>query len=90
MMDGYEDLGEMVENGGEAKLHAAYSAKNGIRIEIANWFNEEDRQYEQLTDDGWDGFLRVFDFNEEQAMRLGEALIRWAKASTAERERYKR
>jgi hypothetical protein len=89
-MDGYEDLGEMVEESGEAKLHAAYSSNNGIRIEIANWFDERDRQYEQFSDDGWDGFLRVFDFTDEQALKLGEALVRWAKASAAESEKYKR
>lgn len=80
MSDDYERLPEMVEENGEAKLFAAYSPNNGIRIEIQNWFDKSDREYEQLLPDGWDAYLRVFDFTPEQAKILGEALLRWAAA----------
>ena len=78
-MSHYEVLPEMIEDGaGEAKLHASWTANNGIRIQIENKFDEEDRQYEQLNEAGWDNYFRVFDLTREQAKTLGEALLRWA------------
>lgn len=76
----YETLEEMTEDGGEAKLFAEYSSNNGIRIQIQNWFEEHDLEYEQFLPDGWDAYSRVFDFTPPQARLLGEALIRWANA----------
>jgi hypothetical protein len=79
--EGYEVLDDFIEkDGGEARLNAAYTPNNGIRVQIVNQFDEEEREREMFGDDGWDTHYRVFDFTPEQATKLGEALLRWAKA----------
>lgn len=80
-MSNYETLPEFVEaDDGSAKLHASWTPNNGIRVQIINQFDEQDRTDEH-GDDGWDTYWRVFDFTHEQAITLGEALIRWGKDS---------
>jgi hypothetical protein len=62
--DAYEALPDMWD--GEAKLSAAYTANNGIRLQIHD---------EELSPD-W----AVFDFTDDQAEAVGQALVRWARA----------
>lgn len=76
----YEVLPEFKNE--DAVLSACYTPHNGIRISIQNWFDADDRLSEQFDDKGWDTFVRVYDFEPDEARLLGEALIRWADADT--------
>lgn len=78
--DSYEVLEDFEEEDGEAKLNAAYTPNNGIRVQILNKFEPEDLEHEMFQEDGWDNHWRVFDFTPEQAEMLGKALLRWATA----------
>lgn len=60
----YEVLPVIVDECGEVQLAASFTSKNGIRIGLLD--TESD-------DPNW----REFDFTDEQARMIGEALIRW-------------
>jgi hypothetical protein len=62
----YEVLPDILDESGEVALSASYTASNGIRIQLL----------EPLEHPDW----LAFDFTQEQARLIGEALIRWADA----------
>lgn len=62
----YETLDKLTSDDGEDTLQASFTPNNGIRIAITN------------EDIG--GELAEFDLEPADAIALGEALIRWAKA----------
>jgi hypothetical protein len=72
-VDFYEVLPQMQDEVGEVTLSASFTPNNGIRISLLD--TESD-------DPNW----RDFDFDEEQAEIVGQALVRWAQRSRAERE----
>lgn len=67
MSDGYERLAHISD--GDATLAASYSANNGIRIDILD---------PELSAD-W----ACFEFTDDQAEAVGNALLRWARARKA-------
>lgn len=69
----YEVLPEFGDATGNARLMAAFTPSNGIRIGIVN--NDLDMA-------GW----AEFDFTEDQAEAVGQALVRWAQRLRAETE----
>lgn len=68
----YEVLEEIVDVTGEERLVASFTPNNGIRVGIANAGLEE----------AW----AEFDFTDEQAEIIGQALVRWAQRRRAEAE----
>lgn len=72
----YEVLDTIEDEGGYAKLTAAFTPNNGIRVHI-----------ESLPDDtGYEGSSCEFDFTNAQAEMIGQALVRWAQRDRAEGE----
>lgn len=69
----YEVLPNFQDKAGEVTLAASFTPNNGIRIGLLD--NESD-------DPNW----REFDFDEEQAEIVGQALVRWAQRSRAAAE----
>ena len=69
----YEVLDHIVDEVGEVTLAASFTASHGIRVGLLDTESE-------------DGDWREFDFTEDQAEFVGQALVRWAQRSRAERE----
>lgn len=69
----YESLPQIKDESGEVVLHASFTANNGIRIQL-------------LDSESDDADWRVFDFNNDQAEVVGQALVRWAQRRRAEAE----
>jgi hypothetical protein len=61
----YEVLPDILDESGEVTLAASFTPNNGIRIQLLD--SESD-------DPDW----RAFDFTADQALTLGNALLRWA------------
>lgn len=78
--DFYEVLPHILDETGETELAASFTPNNGIRIGIA--VREEDGEGGYTDWEGW----YDFDFNDEQAEQIGQALVRWAQRSRAEGE----
>lgn len=73
--DGYEVLDPIIEEGQYQRvLSAAYTPSNGIRIGILHPAENEYQEDESVE----------FDFEPDQAKKLGEALLRWAAAHEKE------
>ncbi len=72
MSEFYEVLPEIEGEDGESVLSASFTPNNGIRVQIAN---------QDLGPD-W----AVFDFTDDQAEQIGQALVRWAQRNRAEAE----
>lgn len=66
---GYETIAPIRDDAQEATIAASYTPNNGIRIEIIN---------DDLSPD-W----AVFDMTDEDAEKIGAALVRWAAARRA-------
>lgn len=60
------DEGTFESNGDLVTLSASLTPNNGIRIQLLD---------QESDDQNW----RVFDFTPQQAVTLGEALLRWGK-----------
>ena len=69
----YESIPAIVDEQGQVTLYATFSPNNGIRIGLLDSESE---------DPDW----REFDFTEDQAELIGQALVRWAQRSRAEAE----
>ena len=67
----YEVLPEMHDDTGETKLVASFTSRSGIRIGILD-----------LEEEGADWC--EFDFTDDQAEAVGQALVRWAQRRRAE------
>lgn len=72
----YEVLDAIEDEGGYARLTAAFTPNNGIRIHIED------------IDDGEGDVSHSceFDFTDAQAEMIGQALVRWAQRRRAEAE----
>jgi len=77
----YEVLDEIVQEDGNSKLAASWTPNSGIRIGIIEHFDDDEIELSPAGTDGWDISWREFDLTREQALKLGDALIRWAKDS---------
>lgn len=74
MDDGfYEILPHIISDDGVETLAAAFTPNNGIRIELLD---------AESDDPNW----RCFDFTNDQAEQIGQALVRWAQRRRAETE----
>lgn len=62
------------EHDSNCTLQAAFTPNNGIRISVHN----KDADYEDFAS---------FDFTNDQAEHIGQALVRWAQRRRAEGER---
>lgn len=71
MSEFYEVLPHIEDN--DVTLSASFTADNGIRLQLLDQASD---------DEDW----RVFDFTEEEAELIGQALVRWAQRSRAEDE----
>ncbi len=68
----YEVLPIIKDATGQCSLSASFTPSNGIRIGIAD--ENEDTDWVE------------FDFNEDQAEAIGQALVRWSQRQRAEGE----
>lgn len=69
----YEVLLHITDEAQDTTLAASFTPNNGIRIGLLDTESE---------DTNW----REFDFTEDQAELIGQALVRWAQRSKAETE----
>lgn len=77
----YEVLPEIVsDDGGQSKLYACFTPNNGIRVGISTVLFDEQGNVED--ENGW----HEFDFTDDQAEAIGQALVRWAQRRRAESE----
>ncbi len=70
--DFYEVISDIEGEAEGEVLSASFTPNNGIRVQIRN--NEEGPSW------------AVFDFTDEQAEKIGHALVRWAQRRRAENE----
>ncbi len=82
MSDFYEVLPEIIsDDGGQSHLYAAFTPNNGIRIGIIGYeYNEAEELVPEA--DHWS----EFNFTDDQAEQIGQALVRWAQRRRAEGE----
>ena len=73
MTDFYEVLPHITEDGEGTTLAASFTPNNGIRVGLLD---------PESDDPDW----REFDFTDEQAELIGQALVRWAQRHRAEAE----
>ena len=69
MSSPYEVLPPLQDEQGEVTLVASFTANNGIRIALLDT---------ESIDQDW----REFDFDREQALLIGETLVRWSKCAS--------